>query len=223
MRKVYPNLDIELLSISEYRKKYKVYALFEYINGSTYRRFADIVRKNHEEDSIDAYLIMINPGSCHKKSDDNPVLSTQFYKGFDVVEAISDPAQKCVMALMDACELNKIRILNLFDLAEGNLDKALKNKCDEADSIFSEKRKKERLKYMPSDAICIAAWGMGNQLKCYKKQAYECLGAERIIGVDFNEKDYTCRYIKPRGKDAQMQVIEALAKKYCGIKVQELK
>ena len=65
-------MSVDLLSISEYRKKYKVYALFEDINGSTYRRFADIVRKNHEEDSIDAYLIMINPGSCHKKSGDIP-------------------------------------------------------------------------------------------------------------------------------------------------------
>lgn len=71
---------------------------------------------------------------------------------------------------------------------------------------------------MPSNSMCIAAWGMGSQLKSYKKQAYECLGAERIIGADFNEKDYTCRYIKPRRKEAQIQVIEALAKKYCSIK-----
>ena len=73
-----------------YRKEYKVYALFE---GAD-RRFADIVRSGYEEASIDSYIIMINPGSCHKKSDENPVIDTAFYKGFNMVEAVSEVLQE---------------------------------------------------------------------------------------------------------------------------------
>ena len=67
-------MQIELKPIAEYRREYKVYALFD----GTDRRFADIVRNQHEEEPIDAYIIMINPGSCHKKSDKNPVINSAF-------------------------------------------------------------------------------------------------------------------------------------------------
>ena len=107
-------MQIKLKSISEYRKEYKVYALFE---GAD-RRFADIVRSGYEEASIDSYIIMINPGSCHKKSDENPVIDTAFYKGFNMVEAVSDPAQKCIMALMEILlKLLSIKVLVFLMIA----------------------------------------------------------------------------------------------------------
>lgn len=200
-------MQIELKPIAEYRKEYKVYALFEEAD----RRFADIVRNEYVEAPIDAYIIMINPGSCHKKSDDNPVIDTTFYKGFDMVEAISDPAQKCIMALMDACKMNKIRILNLFDYANGNLTEALKHK---GVSIFDESRAEDRKRYMPTDAVCIAAWGMDSSLMEYKKMAYECIGGARIIGYSENSDKYEYRYIKPRGQEAQKAVISRVADEY---------
>lgn len=204
-------LEIKLLPVKEYREKYKVYALFE---GED-RRFADIVRKGHEEANIDAYIIMINPGSCHKKSDENPVINFAFYNGFDMVEAVSDPAQKCIMALMDACEMNKIRILNLFDYANGNLAEALKHK---GVSIFDDSRATDRKRYMPTDAVCIAAWGMDSSLMEYKKVAYECIGEERIIGYPENQDKYEYRYIKPRGIEAQRTVISRIADEYIAYK-----
>lgn len=204
-------LEIELLPIKEYRKRYKVYALFE---GSD-RRFADIVRNQHEEDPIDAYIIMINPGSCHKKSDENPVIDVAFYKGFDMVEAVSDPAQKCIMALMDACNMNKIRILNLFDYANGNLAEALKHK---GVSVFDDSRVEDKKRYMPTDAVCIAAWGMDSSLMNYKKMAYECIGGDHIIGALEDIDKYAYRYIKPRGKEAQKTVISRIAEEYWAYK-----
>lgn len=200
-------MQIELKPIAEYRKEYSVYALFE---GED-RRFADIVRKEHAEDSIDAYIIMINPGSCHKESEVNPVIDTAFYKGFNMVEAVSDPAQKCVMALMDVCKMNKIRILNLFDYANGNLAEALEHK---GISIFDDRRAADRRRYMPTDAVCIAAWGIDSTLLEYKKMAYECLGGERIIGYPKNEDKYEYRYIKPRGQKEQKLVISKIADEY---------
>lgn len=200
-------MKIELKKIAEYRNEYKVYALFE----GCYRRFADIVRNGHDEDSIDAYIIMINPGSCHKKSDVNPVIATAFYKGFDMSEAISDPAQKCIMSLMDACEMNKTRILNLFDYSNGNLNESLKHK---EVSIFDDSRIKERNRYMPTDAVCIAAWGMNPDLLEYKKMAYECLGGKHIIGALDDRDRYAYRYIKPYGLEAQKTVISKIAEEY---------
>lgn len=204
-------MQIELKPIAEYRKEYKVYALFE----GTDRRFADIVRNEHVEAPIDAYIIMINPGSCHRKSDENPVIDVAFYKGLDIVEAVSDPAQKCIMALMDACKINKIRILNLFDYANGNLTEALKYK---GVSIFDESRAEDRKKYMPTDAVCIAAWGMDSSLINYKKMAYECIGGVRIIGYPENSDKYEYRYIKPRGQEAQKAVISRIADEYIAYK-----
>ena len=204
-------MQIELKPITEYRKAYKVYALFE---GDD-RRFADIVRNEYEEAPIDAYIIMINPGSCHKKSDDNPVIDTAFYKGFTMVEAVSDPAQKCIMALMDACDMNKIRILNLFDYANGNLAEALKHK---GVSIFDDRRAEDRKRYMPTDAVYIAAWGIDDSLFEYKKMAYECIGGDRIIGYPRNAEKYKYRYIKPRGQEAQKAVISGIADEYIAYK-----
>ena len=204
-------MQIELKPIVKYRKEYKVYALFE----GTDRRFADIVRNGHAEVPIDAYIIMINPGSCHKKSDENPVIDTIFYKGFDMVEAVSDPAQKCIMALMDACKMNKIRILNLFDYANGDLTEALKHK---GVSIFDDRRAEDRKRFMPTDAVCVAAWGMDSSLMEYKKMAYECIGGERIIGYPENADKYEYRYIKPRGQEAQKAVISRIAEEYFAYK-----
>lgn len=205
--KVAQILSIEIKPVAEYRARYNIYALFK----GEERKFADIVRKGFEENSIDAYIVMINPGSCHKKSDDNPLKDSAFYQDFDMVEAISDPAQKCVMSLMDACEMNKIRILNLFDYVNGNLERALARK---GVSIFDVRRVEERKKYMPTDAVCIAAWGLNPDLYEYKKQAYQCIGEDRIIGYPANEELYEYYYIKPLVKDKQIEVIKRLAEKY---------
>jgi len=112
---------------------------------------------------------------------------------------------------MDACNMNKIRILNLFDYANGNLAEALKHK---GVSLFDDSRAADRKRYMPTDAVCIAAWGMDSALLDYKKKAYECVGGERIIGALEDLNTYAYRYIKPRGQEAQKNVISRIADEY---------
>ena len=83
-------------SAGVYRQKYAVLAKF-YDNGEA-RLFADVVDRDHVDAPIDAYLIMINPGSCKILGNESSLLkNSNYYKGLDVVEAVSDPAQKCVM------------------------------------------------------------------------------------------------------------------------------
>lgn len=79
--------------VGVYRQKYAVLAKF-YNNGNA-RLFADVVDRDHVDAPIDAYLIMINPGSCKiQENESSLVKNSNYYKGLDVVEAVSDPAQK---------------------------------------------------------------------------------------------------------------------------------
>ncbi len=205
--------EFEYHSIAVYREKYEGLAKF-YINkeGQESRLFADVVNRNYLGAPIDAYLIMINPGSCRKK--DTPVPASEYYKNLDVVEAVSDPAQKCVMAFMDLCELKKVRILNLMDYRNGNYGKALKVAADQsiADSLFSPERKEERHQVMTKKAPIIAAWGTDSRLADLKKQAVGCLGGN-IIGVHKEGKEaYDFEYIKPPTKAAQIECVLELAR-----------
>ncbi len=207
-------MSFEYHSVEVYRAKYKILAKF-YTNrkGQESRLFADVVDREHEDALIDAYLVMINPGSCQKKSD--VISESPYYKNLDVVEAKSDPAQKCVMAFMDLCGLKKVRILNLLDYKSGNYSKALKNVAEQnlADSLFSPERTEERNLVMTEKAPIIVAWGTDKRLADFKKQALECLEVENIIGVKPKTKAeyYDFAYIKPWTKDAQIQRILDLA------------
>ncbi len=126
----------KMSSIKVYREKYIVFAKFT--EDQNARLFADVVDRDFLEAPIDAYLIMINPGSSKAKETHLPM--SEYYKNLDVVEAVSDRAQKCVMAFMDLCGLRKIRILNLMDYRSGNYDKTLSANQSLAESLFSKER-----------------------------------------------------------------------------------
>ncbi len=58
-------------NINELRKTYEVKASFYKKNDTTFRNYADIIRKGYNEDKIDAYIIMMNPGSCKPINDED--------------------------------------------------------------------------------------------------------------------------------------------------------
>lgn len=220
-------MKVKYRPIRELRKDYKVIACFkDDVNIGKTRVFADVVRNNYYERAIDAYIIMINPGSCKEKPGklDSEIANSQYYAGQDIIEAVSDMAQKCIMLLMDTCNISKVRILNLSDKREGDLSKImayLKSEAALKNSIFSPERTDERALLMPDDAICIASWGLDPGLIALKEQAYRCIGKENIIGVLTDENTYSYKYIKPYKKDDQLQVIGEIAdkyKEYCDIK-----
>lgn len=213
-------MAFDFKKISEYRGIFTVLAKFdENCNGNEVRSYADIVRKDSYEAPIDAYLIMINPGSCKIKEKDAVDASKyNYYKGKDVVEAVSDPAQKCVMGFMDLCNLDKVRILNLLDYRNGSFSETLskKDEIKEEMSIFSPKREDERKKIMSEKAVVIAAWGTDKRLSGLKIQALNTLRGEKIIGVRPKDvkNDYDYKYIKPPRKALQIEVIEDLVSRY---------
>ena len=221
-------MNVELKPIAYYRTKYKVIAGF-YKNKRDIdsRIFADIYEEGCIENNIEAYIIMINPGSCKPVNGDldKDIINSAFYSGikldldgFYISEAVCDMAQKCVMALMETCNIKKMRILNLSDVMTGNLLEAKKLMGDEKiqmlESIFSPERSSERALVMPCNAVCFISWGTDNKLKDLKKQAIECLEGYNLIGEPVDEKNFSYRYIKPRGKLNQEKVIGTLAIKY---------
>lgn len=199
-------------SIKVYREKYIVFAKFT--EDQNARLFADVVDRDFLEAPIDAYLIMINPGSSKAKETHLPI--SEYYKNLDVVEAVSDRALKCVMAFMDLCGIKKIRILNLMDYRSSNYDKALSANQSLAESLFSKERTGERNQLMAEKALVIAAWGVDKRLAEFKKQAVECLGCENIIGVKPDKEKmkayYDYEYIKPLTLIMQEERIKKLAK-----------
>lgn len=217
--------------IAELREIYRVIAKFypdsefQDAKGKGYnaRYFADVVRRGHEEDPIDAYLVMINPGSCRPVPDTTELINYSFYKESDIGEAISDPAQKCVMELMeefkeDKIFLNKIRILNLIDYADGNINNATEEMLKAnalSKSIFHPSRKDDLKKYMPTKAPCIIAWGINSKLNPLKEQAMNSLIDYTIVGAKVEGTDpYAYSYIKPYVHDMQGKVRKEIKKDY---------
>jgi len=204
--------------VSVYRQKYAVLAKF--YNNEDARLFADVVDRNNVDAPIDAYLIMINPGSCKiYENESNLIRNSNYYKELNVVEAVSDPAQKCVMALMDICNLKKIRILNLLDYKKSRYVEALRLFSEEnlGKSLFSQEREQQREEIMSENAVIIAAWGTDKRLSAFKEQAFQCLQDEIVIGVkpDPPKEYFDFEYIKPPTKEAQINRILELSERYC--------
>lgn len=200
---------------------YSVIALFRNRNGISERVFADIALKGCEKDPIEAYIVMINPGSCEEDlKSGRPAFS--FYED-EVLYAKKDPAQRCVINFMEECKIKKIRIVNLSNEREPKLDLFLKKMKENPSkqmraSIFSNDPTSidDRRKYMRIKAPCILSWGKEGKLKELKKQAYECLIEEGYdtIAVEFSKADYSCKYIKPWTKAQQDEVRSELVKKW---------
>ena len=226
------NSEIIIKYIKDYRKDYKVYALFYNDNKENKddydsRLFADVVKIGFENLEVDAYILMMNPGSCKpsKKQNIPNYYSKYTSGGYKVVEAVSDQAQKYVMLLMDNCNFNKIRIINLSDFIcpKSNdfyemVSKSLSEFVNK--SIFSSNRTSELNELIKDRSKPIfVCYGLNNLLFDLKKQAIERITELNlyIIGIpEKEENNYNYRYIKPVGVsiEKQKEIIKELVDKY---------
>ena len=182
----------------ELRKTYEVKASFYKKNDVTFRNYADIIRKGYNEDKIDAYIIMMNPGSCKpaNKIEDSAISpKTSVY-----IPASDDPAQRKVMQLMDNTNFNKVRILNLFDCKEPDSNKAAQMASENYGfpiSIFSHERRDELNKLTKDDAPYIVAYTVTGLVE-YKKLALKFLADKKVYGVKKDNNDLSYYYLSPR-------------------------
>lgn len=185
-------------NINELKKTYEVKASFYKKNDITFRNYADIIKKGYKEDKIDAYIIMMNPGSCkpaNKIEDSAMSPETAIY-----INASDDPAQRRVMQIMDNIAFNKVRILNLFDCKEPDSNKAAQMASENYGfpiSIFSHERRDELNKLTKDDAPYIVAYGV-TRLVDFKKLVLEFLVDKKVYGVKKDNNDLSYYYLSPR-------------------------
>lgn len=185
-------------NINELGKTYEVKASFYKKNDVTFRNYADIIRKGYNEDKIDAYIIMMNPGGCkpvNKIEDSAMSPETAIY-----INASDDKAQRRVMQIMDNTNFNKVRILNLFDCKEPDSNKAAQMVSENYGfpiSIFSHERRDELNKLTKDDAPYIVAYTVTGLVE-YKKLALKFLVDKKVYGVKKDNNDLSYYYLSPR-------------------------
>lgn len=186
-------------NINELRKTYEVKASFYKKNDVTFRNYADIIRKGYKEDKIDAYIIMMNPGSC-KPINDEDLKNSSSPESAIYINASDDPAQRRVMQIMDNIAFDKVRILNLFDCKEPDSNKAAQMASENYGfpiSIFSHERRDELNKLTKDDAPYIVAYTVTGLVE-YKKLALKFLADKKVYGVKKDNNDLSYYYLSPR-------------------------
>src|SRR5690554_6743756 len=98
------------------KDNFEVTAYFYNSNNFKFRRYLEIKRKNYLDDKNDLNVIMMNPGSSKPKNIDEKV-NFDFLNKF--VVAHPDPTQFQIMKIMDNCNLNYAKIINLSDVRNG--------------------------------------------------------------------------------------------------------
>ena len=179
-------------TLKEVNELYEVEASFYFrsVSGEKklFRRYADVTLKNRKLEKIDAYFVLMNPGSCKPKDGEEIVFSSDSDCPSDaiMIEAKSDPTMKRMMQIMDAVGYEKIRIFNLADYCDPHPDKLeefLKLDPDFKVCIFDEQRREELSKLTCDEAPYIIAWGVTTKLMPdYKKKAMEFLKDKTICG-----------------------------------------
>lgn len=200
-------------NINELRKTYEVKASFYKKDDTTFRNYADIIRKGYKEDKIDAYIIMMNPGSC-KPINDEDLKNSSSPESAIYIDAKNDRAQKRVMQLMDNTNFNKVRILNIFDCKEPKSSKAAQMANKDYGfpiNIFSHARKDELNKLTKDNVPYIVAYGL-NGLVDFKKLALEFLADKKVYGIKKDNNDLLYYYLSPfKEIDAQKIITEIVS------------
>lgn len=166
---------MELIPAESLKKMFDVYAHFYYAGVGNerflMRREARIVRKGKDQAKVDAVIVMVNPGSCTPACE----LVDSDKENEKLLPATPDQTQYQLMNLMDRLNWDVLKIVNLSDICEGNLDEfhAIERKFNsigQPHSIFQAKNESERIKLLSNDEHLIFAWGGGATAKRLAKE-----------------------------------------------------
>lgn len=208
---------MEIRKAHELRENYEVYALFYERNivplgMVNCRCVADIVRKENREKKIDAYFIMMNPGSCHALDPKYHAKDDIEYREIEFIRCQDDPAQQQIMRIMDNMNWNKVRILNLSDIQSGNskeFKNLVKTVSSNEHSIFSDKRREEFDYFTKDDAVFVYAWGKDISLSNLALLCVNRTQERKHVGIK-GSKDYTYEYVKPMLFEKQVIMVERM-------------
>ena len=150
------------------------------------RKYLDIKRKGTRLETPDLLVVMMNPGNSRP-------IDGIYGNGLET-EASSDRTQHQIMRVMNNCDLDYCRIINLTDIQEtksSELYKVLDNPKTKkiAHSIFDPRRQAEFDVLFPKNTLTILAWGVHEALTGLARQAIEKIGNENAVGLKKNNSE----------------------------------
>lgn len=209
-----------LRNAKELKSDYSVFASFynRIIEGKgkyICRNVCDIRRKDSLFDNnvLDAYFIMMNPGSCHPKNKEYIIDTGRKCDSLEMIECNPDPAQYQIMKLMDNKSWKFVRILNLSDITTGDSSEfreLLKHISSDNHSLFSDSRKEELEVLMRENTRIVAAWTSSKEIRKLAMLCKDKLKDRVIHGIPFDKDKIYYKYIKPQLQTQRVQILRDL-------------
>lgn len=162
------------------KNSFEIMGCFYQLAGLNCRKYLDIKRKGTRLETPDLLVVMMNPGNS------KPI--DGIYGNGIATEASPDRTQHQIMRVMNNCDLDYCRIINLTDIQEtksSELYKVLDNPKTKkiAHSIFDRRRQADFDALYPKNTITILAWGVHDTLAELARQAKEKIGNDITVGL----------------------------------------
>ena len=163
--------------------EFDVSGFFYNKNGQPCRKYLNIKRAGTDSGTPDLMVIMMNPGSSEQADEFKNVYDKE-------VPTKPDDTQFRLMLVMEKCNFDFARVLNVADLRNGKREKFIElqkeiSRSFPGHSIFDESRAKEFKSYFQEGVPVILSWGVDIRLKNLTHTAFRKISAldVSIIGL----------------------------------------
>ena len=170
---------------SFYSKNEKIYSNILQIQSVYYK----------EQKTIDAVVIMMNPGSRKPTKSNENILSDQISNL--MVDCIPDETQYQIARLMELSKWNKVVVINLLDFCETESTEVYQKYQNNlpSSSIFSDSRMEELnsiFNQLNTSKNVIVGWGVSSDLNHIKNKALDFIKSKNLtpVGLKNNYNDF---------------------------------
>ena len=179
---------------SFYSKNEKIYSNILQIQSVYYK----------EQKTIDAVVIMMNPGSRKPTKSNEKILSDQISNL--MVDCIPDETQYQIARLMDLSKWNKVVVINLLDFCETESTEVYQKYQNNlpSSSIFSDSRLEELnsiFNQLNNSHNVIIGWGVSSDLNHIKSKALDFIKSKNLTPIGWRNKYNDFYHPWPRNYD----------------------
>ena len=166
---------------SFYSKNEKIYSNILQIQSVYYK----------EQKTIDAVVIMMNPGSRKPTKSNENILSDQISNL--MVDCIPDETQYQIARLMELSKWKKVTVINLLDFCESKSTKVYQKYQNNlpSSSIFSDPRMEELnsiFNQLNKSKNVIIGWGVSSDLNQIKSKALDFIKSKNLTPIGWKNK-----------------------------------
>lgn len=192
------------------RENFNITGYFYQIGNLKCRKYLNIKKRNIKIRKPDLMVVMMNPGKS------KPIDGID--NGKNEVPTIPDQTQDQIMRVMENCEFNYARILNLSDVRitpSGAFYNMLPDLRENQipHSIFDNKREQDFKELFVENIPTIFAWGVGKDLTELAKIAMEKIGINNPIGIQKDDRDYAFYHPLPRNNNDQIKWVDGITER----------